>query len=96
MDLAEIDHLNTELVWYSDSQRLTLKLLRTAVARTTKHVLYRYVVTETGWTYEKQDSLSTSCFCISIPPMSEYEMSGFSSGCSMEMDESASGGRTST
>merc|ERR1719352_692240 len=37
-----------------------------------------------------------SCFCVSRPPMSEYETSGFSALESSWIDESASGGSTST
>ena len=37
-----------------------------------------------------------SCFCWSHPPMSLYDTFGFSSAPSIEIDESASGGSTST
>lgn len=37
-----------------------------------------------------------SCFCESMPPMSEYLTSGRSSARRRAMDESASGGRMST
>jgi hypothetical protein len=37
-----------------------------------------------------------SCFCISKPPISEYDTSGLSPSLNIEILESASGGKTST